>query len=179
MDGGEDLAEGLRVFVIPTRLQLDLTYALPSILILTRTFGLLVMTTTDKVDLDSLAATDPKKAEAIYKSILQGKKLDLNSVRDVERTASAESKSEGEHDKEARLKEQESALVKLAELYRDQKSVPKHPQIPCGILTLSDRNANGLAEVITMSRAFMSSTAKAKTAKLSESLHSISEVGVC
>jgi len=34
-----------------------------------------------------------------------------------------ESKSEDEHDKEARLKEQETALVKLAELYRDQKSV--------------------------------------------------------
>ena len=30
------------------------------------------MTTTKKVDVDSLAATDPKKAEAIYKSILQG-----------------------------------------------------------------------------------------------------------
>ena len=30
------------------------------------------MPTTEKVDLDSLAATDPKKAEAIYKSILQG-----------------------------------------------------------------------------------------------------------
>jgi hypothetical protein len=26
----------------------------------------------EKADLDSLAATDPKKAEAIYKSILQG-----------------------------------------------------------------------------------------------------------
>ena len=35
------------------------------------------------------------------------------------------------------------------------------------MLTYSDRDANGLAEVITMSRAFMSSTAKAKTAKLS------------
>jgi len=84
--------------------------------------------------LDSLAGSDPKKAEAIYKSILQ------------------ESKSEDEHDKEARLKEQESALVKLAELYRDQK------------------DAKGLAEVITMSRAFMSSTAKAKTAKLIRTL---------
>ncbi|KAF9789771.1 PCI domain-containing protein [Thelephora terrestris] len=92
------------------------------------------MTTTEKVDFDSLATADPKKAEAIYKGILQ------------------ESKPEGEHDNEARLKQQESALVKLAELYRDQK------------------NANGLAEVITMSRAFMSSTAKAKTAKLIRTL---------
>lgn len=32
-----------------------------------------------------------------------------------------------------------------------------------------DSNAAGLAEVITLSRAFMSSTAKAKTAKLSKS----------
>ena len=30
------------------------------------------MATAGKVDLDSLAATDPKKAEAIYKDILQG-----------------------------------------------------------------------------------------------------------
>jgi len=92
-----------------------------------------------------------------------------------------ESKSEDEHDKEARLKEQETALVKLAELYRDQKSVSATPpQITWGILTHSDRNASGLAEVITMSRAFMSSTAKAKTAKLSKPpFRSISEMGVC
>jgi hypothetical protein len=38
-----------------------------------------------------------------------------------------ESKSEDEQDNEAKLKEQESALVKLAELYRDQKSVLDHP----------------------------------------------------
>ncbi|KAF9643432.1 PCI-domain-containing protein [Thelephora ganbajun] len=92
------------------------------------------MTTTERIDFDSLAVTDPKKGEAIYKSIRQ------------------ESKSEGDHDKEARLKEQESALVKLAEHHRDQK------------------DANGLAEVITMSRAFMSSTAKVKTAKLIRTL---------
>jgi hypothetical protein len=45
------------------------------------------------------------------------------SPLDANQAASTESKSEDEHDKEARLKEQESALVKLAELYRDQKSV--------------------------------------------------------
>jgi len=33
------------------------------------------MATTEKVDLDSLAATDPKNAEAIYKEILQGNTL--------------------------------------------------------------------------------------------------------
>ena len=45
--------------------------------------------------------------------------------------------------------DQETALVKLGELYRDQK------------------NADGVAEVITLSLTFVSSTAKAKTAKLS------------
>lgn len=30
------------------------------------------MATTEKADFDSLAATDPEKAEAIYKAILQG-----------------------------------------------------------------------------------------------------------
>jgi hypothetical protein len=43
-----------------------------------------------------------------------------------------------------------------------------HPDYPL-ISTLNDtyRNAKGVAEVITLSRSFMSSTAKAKTAKLS------------
>ncbi|KIY50239.1 PCI-domain-containing protein [Fistulina hepatica ATCC 64428] len=49
-------------------------------------------------------------------------------------------------------KEKEAALVKLGELYRDQK------------------NADGLAQLITLSRGFMSSTAKAKTAKLIRTL---------
>ena len=85
------------------------------------------MTTTEKVDLDSLAGSDPKKAEAIYKSILQGSVCPfIRLCWDVERTVTAESKSADEHDKEARLKEQESALLKLAELYRDQKSVFNH-----------------------------------------------------
>jgi 26S proteasome regulatory subunit N6 len=46
--------------------------------------------------------------------------------------------------------EQETALIKLGELYRDHK------------------NADGVAKVITLSRSFTSSTAKAKTAKLSQ-----------
>ncbi|KAF7293159.1 Proteasome regulatory particle subunit [Mycena chlorophos] len=51
------------------------------------------------------------------------------------------------------LREQETALLKLGTLYRDQQ------------------NAEGLAQVITLSRAFfMSSTAKAKTAKLIRTL---------
>ncbi|KAI0340008.1 PCI-domain-containing protein [Trametopsis cervina] len=50
------------------------------------------------------------------------------------------------------LRYQEIALVKLGELYRDQ------------------HNAQGVADVINKSRAFMSSTAKAKTAKLIRTL---------
>jgi hypothetical protein len=49
--------------------------------------------------------------------------ITLEACRYAKRTPPIESKSEGEHDKDARLKEQESALMKLAELYRDQKSV--------------------------------------------------------
>ncbi|KAG6876112.1 hypothetical protein C0992_000923 [Termitomyces sp. T32_za158] len=71
------------------------------------------------------AETNPAQAETLYKQIL----------------ADA-----------AGSREQETALVKLGELYRDQK------------------NAQGLADVITSSRAFMSSTAKAKTAKLIRTL---------
>jgi 26S proteasome regulatory subunit N6 len=66
------------------------------------------------------------------------------------------------------LRDQETALVKLGELYRDQKCVV----VSYIVWELTDggkRNAKGLAEVITLSRAFMSSTAKAKTAKLSTS----------
>ncbi|TFK63028.1 hypothetical protein BDN72DRAFT_848108, partial [Pluteus cervinus] len=74
----------------------------------------------------ALTAKDLQKAEAIYKQIL------------VDNTHS--------------LRDQENALLKLGELYRDQK------------------NAQGVAEVITLSRAFMSSTAKAKTAKLIRTL---------
>jgi len=78
------------------------------------------------------------------------------------------------------LKEQESALVKLAELYRDQKSVQTIFGSLRGILTHLNRDADGLAEVITMSRAFMFSTAKAKTAKLSQlPFHSVPEMGIC
>ena len=51
----------------------------------------------------------------------------------------AESKSEDERDKETRLKEQESALVKLAELYRDQKSVQNHLRIACGNADTSEQ----------------------------------------
>jgi hypothetical protein len=68
------------------------------------------------------------------------------------------------------LRDQETALVKLGELYRDQKCVFNFPpdRVQCN-RPLICRNPQGLADVITLSRAFMSSTAKAKTAKLSKS----------
>jgi len=55
--------------------------------------------------------------------------------------------------------------VKLGELYRDQKYV--FYECTADETNTTVRNGKGLAEVITLSRAFMSSTAKAKTAKLS------------
>ena len=74
MSGSEDLVEGLRVSDLDATF--DLTYALDPIFIPTFILLLspspLVMVATEKADLDSLATTDPKKAEAIYKSILQG-----------------------------------------------------------------------------------------------------------
>ncbi|KZV71944.1 PCI-domain-containing protein [Peniophora sp. CONT] len=78
----------------------------------------------------ALASKEPTRAEALYKEIL---------------------KEPASNNAEA-LRHQETALVKLGELYRDQK------------------NAKGLAEVITLSRSYMSSTAKAKTAKLIRTL---------
>ncbi|KAI9568264.1 PCI domain-containing protein [Boletus coccyginus] len=88
---------------------------------------------------ESVAAANPKRAEQIYKQIL----------------GPATSTSKGTSstgDRDQSLRDQEAAMIKLAELHRDQ------------------RNATGLAEVITLSRSFMSSTAKAKTAKLIRTL---------
>ncbi|EPQ57700.1 PCI-domain-containing protein [Gloeophyllum trabeum ATCC 11539] len=88
---------------------------------------------------DSVKRSNPAQAEQIYKQILSST------------SATAQpGTSTGERDQS--LRDQEVSLVKLGELYRDQK------------------NAEGLAEVITLSRSFMSSTAKAKTAKLIRTL---------
>ncbi|KDN35269.1 hypothetical protein RSAG8_11704, partial [Rhizoctonia solani AG-8 WAC10335] len=78
---------------------------------------------------DKLVKSNPQQAEEVYKSLLEGK-----AANDDE------------------LRHQESALVKLGQLYQD------------------NNNAQGLAELVTASRAFMSSTAKAKTAKLIRTL---------
>ncbi|KAJ8507308.1 hypothetical protein ONZ45_g10316 [Pleurotus djamor] len=74
---------------------------------------------------DAAKATHPDRTEKLLKQVLE---LDASST------------------------EHESALVKLGELYRDQK------------------NAEGVAQLITLSRGFVSSTAKAKTAKLIRTL---------
>ena len=68
-------------------------------------------------------------------------------------------------EQQQRIRDQEKALVKLGELYRDQKCAFSRPSLLP--LTRSRRNAHALSGVITLSRSFMSSTAKAKTAKLS------------
>ncbi|KAF8160157.1 PCI domain-containing protein [Pholiota molesta] len=79
-----------------------------------------------------------ESAENIYKQILSSASVSSTTPRDEDHAQD--------------LRDQEVALVKLGELYRDTK------------------NAQGLADVITQSRAFMSSTAKAKTAKLIRTL---------
>lgn len=73
-----------------------------------------------------LAKSDPAKAKAIYQEVL--------------------SKDPGSSD--AAVKNFETALVGLGELYRDQKKV------------------NELAELVRQTRSVLSSFAKAKTAKL-------------
>ncbi|ETW86375.1 hypothetical protein HETIRDRAFT_438720 [Heterobasidion irregulare TC 32-1] len=98
------------------------------------------MSTTQQLleEAQSAASTDTKRAEAIYKGILSAAATTASNHVSEERDQS--------------LRDQETALVKLGELYRD------------------NQNAAGLAEVITLSRSFMSSTAKAKTAKLIRTL---------
>ncbi|KAG8939853.1 26S proteasome regulatory subunit rpn6 [Tulasnella sp. 424] len=75
---------------------------------------------------NSLLESDPAQAEQIYKSVLTANDSDD--------------------------RDQETALVKLGQIYANQKDAEK------------------LAEVVRSSRAFMSSTAKAKTAKLIRTL---------
>ena len=73
------------------------------------------------------------------------------------------------------LRDQEAALIKLGQLYRDEKyvDVNRHDllcDVDCIVFTCC-RNAKSLAEVVKSSRGFMSNAAKAKTAKLSLCLH--------
>jgi 26S proteasome regulatory subunit RPN6 N-terminal domain len=72
------------------------------------------------------------------------------------------------------LRDQETALVKLGEIYRDQKCVLITTLFFSGGVRADDmivyRNPTALSQIITQSRGFMSSTAKAKTAKLIRTL---------
>jgi 26S proteasome regulatory subunit N6 len=81
-------------------------------------------------ELLQMAKDQPASAESTYKEIL--------SVQSSQ--------------SEQTLRDQQTALVKLGEIYRDSK------------------NAESLAKVVTMSRSFISSTAKAKTANLIRTL---------
>ncbi|KAI0807978.1 PCI-domain-containing protein [Fomes fomentarius] len=94
------------------------------------------MATKQELFAQAESVSEPARKEALYKQILASP---INEHALVE-------------EKEADLRHQESALVKLGQLYRDQN------------------NAKGVAEVITSSRSFVSSTAKAKTAKLIRTL---------
>ncbi|SJL03867.1 probable 26S proteasome non-atpase regulatory subunit Rpn6 [Armillaria ostoyae] len=90
---------------------------------------------------DAASKSDSVRAEALYKQILTSSS-----------SAPSTSSKDVQQQKAQTLRDQETALVNLGQLYRDQK------------------NAQGVAEVITLSRSFMSSTAKAKTAKLIRTL---------
>ncbi|KAJ2927323.1 hypothetical protein H1R20_g9771, partial [Candolleomyces eurysporus] len=87
----------------------------------------------------SLKAGNLKDAEKLYEQVLT-----TSSAGNAHTT---DTSIQQQH-----LRDQETALVKLGEIYRDQK------------------NADALSSVINQSRAFMSSTAKAKTAKLIRTL---------
>ncbi|KAJ7603955.1 hypothetical protein DFH06DRAFT_1114118 [Mycena polygramma] len=94
-------------------------------------------TPADLLALATAPGTTQQKAEQIYHDILS---------RPIPPNLTPEAHAQV-------LREQESALLHLGSLYRDQQ------------------NAEGLAQVITLSRGFfMSSTAKAKTAKLIRTL---------
>lgn len=83
-------------------------------------------TTSRVAEAQKLAKSDPSKAEQIYKDVL----------------------SQNPGSNEAAIKNYETALVGLGELYRDQKKV------------------DALAELVKQARSVMSSFAKAKTSKL-------------
>lgn len=83
-------------------------------------------TTARVAEAEKLAATDPSRAEEIYKDVL----------------------SQNPGSNEAAIKNYETALVGLGELYRDQK------------------NVDALAELVKQARSVMSTFARAKTSKL-------------
>lgn len=104
-----------------------------------------------------VASSDPKKAEQIYKDIVS-KPPSLT---------------------DAAVREYETALISLGELYRDQKSaITVHPlAMTAWIADVVNRNTQELVELVTKSRTVLSSFAKAKTAKLGMYLSAITQLG--
>ena len=101
-----------------------------------------------------LQATDPRKTEALYKEIISKPPSVTSDVA---------------------IREYETALVSLGELYRDEKYVllafrpPEAPVCFPSCTTpayIHPRNTEQLVDLVTKSRTVLSSFAKAKTAKL-------------
>ena len=122
---------------------------------------------------DSLFKTDPRKAESLYRKVLQVPKgvcphavlAHPHTSVNVPRLFSVPNMLLGSEDA---LRDPEYALVKLGQLYRDEKWIPLELLFETvALLTTVYRNATALAELLKTSRSFMSAGAKAKTAKLS------------
>jgi 26S proteasome regulatory subunit N6 len=91
----------------------------------------------------------------------ESKKGNLSSAEEIYHTVL--SRSAGTN--ESALREQESALIRLGKLYRDQKSHPPRPTHPVWPIADS-RQVPKLVELIKSSRTIMAHFAKAKTAKI-------------
>ena len=74
---------------------------------------------------EKCASTDPKKAEDLYKKILHntsgGSKLFSMVNLLISKLASTSNEPPRDEDQAQNLRDQEIALVRLGELYRDQK----------------------------------------------------------
>ena len=74
---------------------------------------------------EKCASTDPKKAEELYKKILHNTSGESNLFEHdqlpISKIASTSKEPPRDEDQAQNLRDQEIALVKLGELYRDQK----------------------------------------------------------
>lgn len=100
---------------------------------------------------DACQKTNPKQAEQLYRRIL-------------ETSAQAQGSTA---EREQNLRDQETALISLGKLYRDNRCARPSRLVVDNLTNSTLSDADGLAQVIILSRSFMSTTAKAKTAKLS------------
>lgn len=72
------------------------------------------------------SSSDPARAEALYKEILGTSCLRLSSRMSLNASAASPvSEHASTQAREAELRQQESALIKLGQLYRDQKCAPQ------------------------------------------------------